>query len=115
VLEPSLPLSVYSVKAKGREGQGGESQDESRRAAQTRKSIEANEAKKARESAGGRRKWLRSHELSDEEVRVLCARARACKQHFLFIPFHPHMFERALRLGVRPFLLLRRNGSIYFA
>ena len=64
---------------------------------------EANEAKKARESAGDRRKWLRRHESSDEEVRVLCARARACKQHFIFISFHPNMLESALSLGVRPF------------
>jgi len=64
---------------------------------------EGSEAKKARESAGGRRKGLRRHELSGEEVRALCARAGACQQHFVFISFHPNRIERALSLGVRPF------------
>ena len=64
---------------------------------------EGSDAKKDRESAGGRRKGLRRHELSDEEVLVLCARARACQQHFVFIFFHPNRIERALSLGVRLF------------
>jgi len=41
------------------------------------KSKETNEGKGARESEGGKRKWQPSHELLDEEVGVLCARARA--------------------------------------
>ena len=91
-----------------------EKQQKQGRIANNVKSRELNEAKKAREDAGGKRKWLRRHELSDKEVRVLCARARACKQYFLFMLFYPHMLERALSLGVRPFLLLRRNRSFSF-
>jgi predicted amino acid dehydrogenase len=77
-------------------------------------SKDANEANEARESAGGKMRWMPSNESYDDEVRVLCARARACKQYFLFMPFHPHMLERALSLGVRPVLLLRRHGSLSF-
>ena len=84
------------------------------RRANDAKSKDANEANEARESAGGNMRWMPSNELYDDEVRVLCARARACKQYFLFMPFHPHMLERALSLGVRPVLLLCRHGSLSF-
>jgi len=84
------------------------------RRANDAKSKDANEANEARESACGNMRWMPSNELYDDEVRVLCARARACRQYFLFMPFHPHMLGRALSLVVRPVLLLRRHGSLSF-